>query len=65
MSAGETLGRRALNRAALARQSLLERSDQPALDMIRQLVGLQAQAANPPYIELDCGHGWPASRTTT
>jgi winged helix DNA-binding protein len=52
MSAGETLGRHALNRAALARQSLLERADRPALDMIRQLVGLQAQAANPPYIGL-------------
>ena len=52
MSAGETLTRRALNRAALARQSLLERADRPALDMIRQLVGLQAQAANPPYIGL-------------
>ncbi|MEV0195083.1 winged helix DNA-binding domain-containing protein [Nonomuraea sp. NPDC050691] len=49
---GTRVDRRTLNRAALARQSLTERADLPALDMIRHLVGLQAQAADPPYIGL-------------
>lgn len=46
------LDRRALNRALLARQSLLERSDESPLTMIERLVGLQAQAPNPPYLGL-------------
>ncbi|MBP1963979.1 winged helix DNA-binding domain-containing protein [Paenibacillus aceris] len=46
------LSRRALNRALLARQLLLQRSDMPVLTAVRHLVGLQAQAPNPPYIGL-------------
>jgi hypothetical protein len=47
-----TLSSRALNRATLARQSLLARSDVSALATIRHLVGLQAQAPFPPYFGL-------------
>lgn len=46
------LSTRELNRALLARQSLLERSAASPLAMIEQLVGLQAQAPNPPYLGL-------------
>lgn len=46
------LGRRALNRALLARQHLLERADMPALAMVDHLVGMQAQAPFPPYYGL-------------
>jgi hypothetical protein len=43
---------RALNRAALARQMLLERSDRSIVDAVEFLGGLQAQQSNDPYIGL-------------
>jgi hypothetical protein len=44
--------RRALNRATLARQHLLVRSDAVALAMIDHLAGLQSQAPRAPYVGL-------------
>ncbi len=46
------LNGRALNRALLARQMLLRRSDRPVLAAITHLVGLQAQTPNAPYLGL-------------
>ena len=43
---------RALNRATLARQGLLERSSSSAVDVVEQLLGLQAQEPKPPFIGL-------------
>jgi DNA glycosylase AlkZ-like len=45
----DVLDRRALNRATLARQLLLERRAMPALDAVEHLVGLQAQVPLNPY----------------
>jgi hypothetical protein len=47
-----TLDRRALNRATLARQHLLERSSLDACAMVEHLVGMQGQAPSPPYAGL-------------
>ena len=48
----EILSRRALNRATLARQLLLERAAMPALDAVAHLVGMQAQVPLNPYTGL-------------
>ncbi|MEV8633601.1 winged helix DNA-binding domain-containing protein [Streptosporangium sp. NPDC051023] len=48
----EVLSRRALNRATLHRQLLLARAELTALEAVRHLYGMQAQAPNPPYIGL-------------
>lgn len=52
MAGPDTLSRRSLNRATLARQLLLERSPMRFLDAIDHLVGLQAQNPHDPYIGL-------------
>ena len=49
MPAEEVLTRRALNRALLQRQQLLERAARTPAEEVRHLVGLQAQAPMPPY----------------
>ncbi|MFI7618382.1 winged helix DNA-binding domain-containing protein [Nonomuraea terrae] len=46
------LGARALNRATLARQSLLDRADVPVLDAVAHLCGLQAQEPQEPFVGL-------------
>jgi hypothetical protein len=48
----ETLSRRALNRATLARQHLLARVAMPVPAMIEHLVGMQAQVPRNPYLAL-------------
>jgi Winged helix DNA-binding domain len=48
----DVLSLRALNRATLARQLLLERTDRPILATVEHLVGLQAQEPPNPYLAL-------------
>lgn len=48
----DVLGNRALNRATLERQHLLDRTDDDVLDVVRHLVGLQAQVPLDPYTAL-------------
>src|ERR1700753_1639131 len=48
----DVLTDRAVNRALLARQHLLARAPGSALDLVRHLCGLQAQAPFPPYYGL-------------
>ncbi|WNZ61042.1 crosslink repair DNA glycosylase YcaQ family protein [Myxococcus sp. MxC21-1] len=45
----QVLGQRALNRALLQRQWLLQRSRAGVMEALEHLVGLQAQATHPPY----------------
>jgi hypothetical protein len=47
-----TLSNRALNRALLARQHLLSRTDSRPLELVEGLVGLQAQVPSNPYVAL-------------
>nr|WP_258545342.1 winged helix DNA-binding domain-containing protein [Micromonospora provocatoris] len=46
------LDRRALNRATLARQLLLDRAGLPVADAMTHLCGLQAQEPQEPYVGL-------------
>lgn len=46
------LDARALNRATLARQLLLDRADLPVLDAVKHLCGLQAQEPQEPFVGL-------------
>ena len=48
----QVLGPRALNRATLARQFLLERTTRPVVDVVEHLVGVQAQTPHTWYFGL-------------
>lgn len=49
---GTILTQRQLNRALLQRQHLLRRSEMPVGEMLEQLVGMQSQVPNDPFIGL-------------
>ena len=49
---GDRLDRRALNRATLARQLLLDRVELPVTEAVGRLAGLNAQDLEPPYLTL-------------
>lgn len=51
-TAVDVLSQRALNRALLARQGLLQRWQTTVVEAVERLVGLQAQAPIPPYFAL-------------
>ncbi len=51
-ASGPVLSQRALNRAFLARQLLLDRAPLAALDAIHQLAGLQSQTPQAPFVAL-------------
>mgnify|MGYP001367553453 CR=1 FL=1 len=51
-SPGDTLCERALNRALLARQGLLERVEATPAEMLERLVGMQNQVPLDPYLGL-------------
>jgi hypothetical protein len=52
VSADRVLSLRELNRALLARQLLLERSDMPVAQAVEQVAGLQSQLSAPPFVGL-------------
>ncbi|PRX46660.1 winged helix DNA-binding protein [Prauserella shujinwangii] len=52
MTVHEVLSTRALNRATLARQLLLERAELPVLDAVAHVCGLQAQEPQEPFVGL-------------